>query len=359
MSKILGLDLGTNSIGWAIVDNEKKKIEAAGSRIIPMDAAKMGDFEKGNPISQTAERTRLRSMRRLNQRRILRRDRLLRVLRIMDFLPEHFVSQLDRYGHFNSTTEKEPKLAWKEGKDGKMEFLFLDSFNEMLNLFGERNPNILAGGRKIPYDWTVYYLRHKALTSPLTPFELAWILLQFNQKRGYNRMRGDDDSMDISKREEYAELKVVAIEDSGEKKGSDIWYNVHLENGMVYRRLSKQPLDWVGKTKAFIITTQLNPDGSEKTDKDGHVKRSFRAPSEEDWNLKKLMTEQRLDESQCTLGEFIFNNLINNPNQKVIGNILRTVDRHYYRDELHKIINKQAEFIPQLRDKDLYIRCVN
>ena len=50
MAKILGLDLGTNSIGWAVVDNEKKCIEAAGSRIIPMDAGLMGDFEKAIPF---------------------------------------------------------------------------------------------------------------------------------------------------------------------------------------------------------------------------------------------------------------------------------------------------------------------
>ena len=47
MKTILGLDLGTNSIGWAVVkanvDNEGNttlnRIEAAGSRIIPLDAA--------------------------------------------------------------------------------------------------------------------------------------------------------------------------------------------------------------------------------------------------------------------------------------------------------------------------------
>ena len=50
MKKILGLDLGTNSIGWAVVNADKSDlqnnnsyeligIEAAGSRIIPMDAA--------------------------------------------------------------------------------------------------------------------------------------------------------------------------------------------------------------------------------------------------------------------------------------------------------------------------------
>ena len=35
MSKILGLDLGTNSIGWAIIDDGAKKIIDCGVRIFP------------------------------------------------------------------------------------------------------------------------------------------------------------------------------------------------------------------------------------------------------------------------------------------------------------------------------------
>ena len=65
MKKIVGLDLGTNSIGWALInayiDEYNKEhlygIEACGSRIIPMDAAILGNFDKGNSISQTADRT--------------------------------------------------------------------------------------------------------------------------------------------------------------------------------------------------------------------------------------------------------------------------------------------------------------
>ena len=48
MKKILGLDLGTNSIGWALIEADGHKIIKAGSRIIPMDAATIGDYEKGN-----------------------------------------------------------------------------------------------------------------------------------------------------------------------------------------------------------------------------------------------------------------------------------------------------------------------
>ena len=61
MKRIIGLDLGTNSIGWAIINNNEQgiyHIEKAGSRIIPMDAAMLGDFDKGNSTSQTSERDR-------------------------------------------------------------------------------------------------------------------------------------------------------------------------------------------------------------------------------------------------------------------------------------------------------------
>nr|WP_314248520.1 hypothetical protein [Capnocytophaga leadbetteri] len=69
MKRILGLDLGSNSIGWAFVqqdfENKQGKIIAAGSRIIPMDQKMLSNFEEGTTVSQTAERTTYRSMRRL------------------------------------------------------------------------------------------------------------------------------------------------------------------------------------------------------------------------------------------------------------------------------------------------------
>ena len=85
MGRILGLDLGTNSIGWALIDDNEHKIIKAGSRIIPMDAATMGDYEKGNLKSTASKRTGFRGIRRLYERATLRRERLLRVLHTMGF----------------------------------------------------------------------------------------------------------------------------------------------------------------------------------------------------------------------------------------------------------------------------------
>ena len=368
MKKILGLDLGTNSIGWAVVnaeeithENETSSlspigISGAGSRIIPMSADILGDFDKGNSISQTAERTRLRMVRRLRERNLLRRERMLRTLKTMEFLPEHFATQIDETGKF--INDMEPKLAWRKTNTGKAEFLFQDSFEEMLADFAQHQPQLVANGRKVPYDWTIYYLRKKALTERISKEELAWILLQFNQKRGYYQLRGEEEEEDNTKRVEFLAQRVLRVEATNEKKGNDIWYNVYLENGMIYRRTSRFPLEWEGKIKEFIVTTDLEKDGTPKKDKDGNIKRSFRAPKEDDWTLLKKKTEVDIENSKKTIGCYIYDTLLQNPSQKIIGKLVRTVERKFYKDELIQILKVQQEFIPELKDAVLYKKCI-
>ena len=368
MKKILGLDLGTNSIGWAVVNAEETTrenettylkptgISAAGSRIIPMSADILGNFDAGNSVSQTAERTGYRGVRRLHERNLLRRQRLLRVLKLMGFLPEHFAKQIDKHGKFIDYGE--PKLAWQKNEYGKYDFGFKDSFNEMLTDFAQHQPHLVADGKKVPYDWTIYYLRKKALTQRLTKEELAWILLHFNQKRGYYQLRGEDEDEQQDKLIEFIAQKVVRVEATDEKKGDDVWYNVYLENGMVYRRTSKTPLDWEGKVKEFIVTTDLEKDGTPKKDKEGNIKRSFRAPKEDDWTLLKKKTEFDIDNSHMTVGCYIYDNLLQKPNQKIIGKLVRTVERKYYKDELRQILETQIALIPELKDETIYNRCL-
>ena len=243
----------------------------------------------------------------------------------MGFLPEHFAKQIDKHGKFIDYGE--PKLAWQKNEYGKYDFVFKDSFNEMLTDFAQHQPHLVADGKKVPYDWTIYYLRKKALTQRLTKEELAWILLQFNQKRGYYQLRGEDEDEQQDKLIEFIAQKVVRVEATDEKKGDDVWYNVYLENGMVYRRTSKTPLDWEGKVKEFIVTTDLEKDGTPKKDKEGNIKRSFRAPKEDDWTLLKKKTEFDIDNSHMTVGCYIYDNLLQKPNQKIIGKLVRTVER--------------------------------
>lgn len=356
---ILGLDLGTNSIGWALIkqdfENKQGEILGMGSRIIPMSQDILGDFGKGNSVSQTAERTKYRSVRRLRERFLLRRERLHRVLNLLNFLPQHYASQIDfekRFGKFK--VETEPKLAWKK-INGQFSFLFQTSFNEMLEDFRVNGQDL-----KIPYDWTIYYLRKKALSQKIEKEELAWILLNFNQKRGYYQLRGEEEEENPNKLVEFYSLKVVdVVADEPQKGKSDIWYSLILENGWIYRRSSKIPLfDWKDKTRDFIVTTDLNDDGSIKKDKDGNEKRSFRAPGENDWTLVKKKTEQEIEQSHKTVGTYIYEALLNNPKQKIKGKLVRTIERKFYKEELRQILEKQKEFHQELQSDDLYNDCV-
>jgi CRISPR-associated endonuclease Csn1 len=361
MSKtILGLDLGTNSIGWALVkrnfENRSGEIIGMGSRIIPMTQDIKDEFGKGNSISQTADRTNYRGIRRLRERALLRRERLHRVLNVLSFLPQHFATQIDfekKFGKFIG--DSEPKLAY----NGRS-FLFLNSFNEMLSDFKRTHPNLLENGKLIPYDWTIYYLRKKALSSKVTKEELAWLILNFNQKRGYYQLRGEEEEENPNKLVEFYSLKVVdVVADIETNKKGEIWYSVHLENGWIYRRSSKNSLDdWKGKTRDFIVSTDVNDDGSIKLDKDGVEKRSFRAPSETDWTLIKKKTEQTIESSGKTVGAYIYDEILKNPNLKIKGKLVRTIERKFYKEELRLILSKQIELQPDLFTEKLYHKCV-
>ena len=375
MKKILGLDLGTNSIGWAVVnaeevtrDNNSKylkpdSISSAGSRIIPMSADILGDFDKGNSISQTAERTRLRMVRRLLERNHLRRERLLRVLKVIGFLPEHYDAKVNRYGKF--IDDSEPKLPWRKNEQGKMDFIFQASFKEMLADFNLHQPQLLKDGKKIPYDWTIYYLRKKALSQKITKEELAWILLQFNQKRGYYQLRGEEEEEKTNETTEIISAEIISVErKEKDKKYDKYWYEMNLGNGMTYRASFYNDVSsWKGETKDFVLKRTILKDGSTKEEL------SFLPTTDEieqmDAQRKarmyakiKLRTEKEIEKSDKTVGCFIYDSLLNNPHQKIIGKLVRTVERKFYKEELIKILETQQALLPELKDENLYQRCI-
>jgi CRISPR-associated endonuclease Csn1 len=364
--KKLGLDIGTNSIGWALVetdfDKKEGKILDAGCRIIPMGQDVLGKFDAGVSISQTAARTKQRGMRRLYQRQALRRERLHRVLHILDYLPTHYADEIDfneRLGQFKDG--REVKLNYAPGVDGRNLFLFEPAYTEMVELF-----KMTGYTGNIPKDWTLYYLRKKALGHAITKEELAWVLLSFNQKRGYHQLRDEiEDDADDKKEEnkEYHRLKVTDVRATGEGSTKGKWYDVILENGWVYRYPTTDPLEkwrdgWIGMEKEFIVTTKLDDSGQPKIDKDGNVQRSFKkVDSEKDWPAIKAKTEQDLDGSGKQLGEYIFDALLDNPQQKIIGKLIRVVQRSYYKNELCAILEQQKGHHEEFRNKDLLKEC--
>ncbi|MRT91656.1 type II CRISPR RNA-guided endonuclease Cas9 [Ancylomarina sp. 16SWW S1-10-2] len=367
MKKILGLDLGTNSIGWALVKNDFDKKEGQilgiGSRIIPMSQDIMDKFGSGQSISQTADRTRYRGVRRLVERSLLRRERLHRVLNKLNFLPKHYSDSIDfdlRKGQFKDGIEV--KLNYYpvavEGKDKpEYKFLFTDSFLEMVGEFKAVHPELFykktkGEETKIPYDWTIYYLRKKALTEKITKEELSWILLNFNQKRGYYQLRGEEEEKTDDKTKEFVSLKVKEVVDSGEviKKTGDKLYDVYFDNAWQYDRQITKTENWIGKTKEFIVTTS--------TTKRGDLKYTFKAvDSEKDWIAIKTKTEQDILKSEKTVGEFLFDTLLENPSQKLRGKLIKTIERKFYKEELKAIVAKQTEFHAELQDRALYLAC--
>ena len=155
MAKILGLDLGTNSIGWALIDDVQNKILGIGSRIFPMGVENLGEGE-GREISKNAGRTGARGVRRQFFRRRLRKKILLKALAENKMCPMVADDFED----------------WKKTKEFP---------SEKLTTWFALNP---------------YVLRQKALNEKLTLEEIGRVFYHLIQRRGFlsnSRKGGSDD----------------------------------------------------------------------------------------------------------------------------------------------------------------------
>jgi len=152
---ILGLDIGTNSIGAAVVcvgENVEKRLPCHPvSRIIPMPEDEISNFNTGKLVSAAAVRREKRMLRRQTARYQLRRERLFRVLNVLGFLPKHFSEAIDfekRLGKFKVGRENE-KIAWDfSASENEPQFLFESEFKSMATAFG---------GKRVSRDWTLFF----------------------------------------------------------------------------------------------------------------------------------------------------------------------------------------------------------
>ncbi|MCD6332582.1 MAG: type II CRISPR RNA-guided endonuclease Cas9, partial [Bacteroidales bacterium] len=148
MKKVLGLDLGTTSIGWAYVhesenDNEKSSIQKLGVRVVPVSTDEETDFQKGKSITLNADRTLKRGMRRNLDRYQQRRSYLIEILK--------------QHGFIN------------------------------------RDTILTETGVKSTFE--TYRLRARAVNDRIEKEEFARVLLMINKKRGYksNRKANNDE----------------------------------------------------------------------------------------------------------------------------------------------------------------------
>ena len=135
MKKILGLDLGTNSIGWALVnesetENEQSSIVKLGVRVNPLTVDEISNFEKGKRITTNAERTLKRGARRNLQRYKLRRENLIEILRENKIIADKTILSEDG----KDTTHQTLKLRAKAAK----EKVSLEEFAKILLLINKK-----------------------------------------------------------------------------------------------------------------------------------------------------------------------------------------------------------------------------
>ncbi len=178
MGKILGLDLGTNSIGWAIVDDEAGEIKLVnqGARIFSEGVKS----DNGKEVSRAAERTGYRSARKLKFRRKLRKYETLKVLSGNGMCPL-------------SVAEVE---EWR--KSGFTNYPLNPEFLKWLRTDDDENVN-------------PYFYRDKSSRQKVTGYELGRALYHITQRRGFLSNRLDQSAEGVF--EEHCPLIQAAIED--------------------------------------------------------------------------------------------------------------------------------------------------
>lgn len=138
---ILGLDLGTTSIGWAyVIEGEtpqESSIEQLGVRVNPLTVDEQINFERGRPLTTNADRTLKRGARRNLDRYQQRRENLVEILRENEIISE----------------------------------------NTSLNEDGKNT------------TFQTWELRAKAANEKIEPEQFARVLLAINKKRGYKSSR--------------------------------------------------------------------------------------------------------------------------------------------------------------------------
>lgn len=342
--KILGLDIGTTSIAYSIIEvsgqksinnlltertvsdinNERIGIykNALGVRIIPQDTdrfdrgLKLND-PKGGTLTPTANRRKFRGMRRTRNRYKLRRNKLYKLLSIIGLVPDkrYFT---DRKG--------------KRGKDNDI-------------------------GRAL------YGLRERAAREKVTLNELARVLLHLNQLRGYSSDRfakdedvkfdyflteiielGWDDRIGIAEKGSRGEIKYYQIKvklrfvepftfiEKGEKK------SMNEVEGYIFKR----DIDFKIGSFITIKAPEWKQNVKNKAVVEEYYKITLTKPDPTDWKYKYQTLHKNLSDwctDGGTVGSYFFNNFYNTQSLARIRN--NVVNREWYEKEFDTVWDLQ------------------
>lgn len=331
MKKILGLDLGTNSIGWALVNTDENGnpccIAGMGSRIIPMGADKQ-DYERGVGITKNATRREKRTARKGNKRYKLRRNKLLFILNELGMLPEQF--------QFKNGIPEPTKLQ-------NLELLPVSKKIKQLDALG------------------FFELKVRALEKPVTIKEFGKILYHFNQLRGYSGGNNDDSTKKKKDEEEDAVkkkyevvvqkveiLEVKTSEDTfivrgGKNKGEKQYYfdvKIIFDGEVIEGQTELQNLkDKEGQEEELEIRITRK--------KDDEVTYKLALPQKSNWRKAMELSEKTLKEENLFISQLRLRDLQHNKWTKIRNRVFL---RNRYKEEFDKVWETQEKQYPILKN---------
>jgi CRISPR-associated endonuclease Csn1 len=332
MNKTLGLDIGTNSIGSAVIEleNSHEKILHLGTRFIPAGGDQYNYFIQGKPltnskgqtVSSCAERRNFRSQRRNLDRYKQRRDNLILIFDILGIKPDGMNCHIDYSGKY-------PKVS-------------------ILPFKRKRKTNIDKNNYDIENTelFKIYKLRYDAVNEQINLNKLGRILYTLNIRRGYQDIgllnNEDDDELTIRRlksNQKIIKLNIIDVvfTNNFRKKKPEFDF-IGIENeldqisGKAYIPYFEK---YIGKNIEFIL----------EEDKEGNIELKLYKKTE--WS--KSREENNASLGAKTIGEKLFEDILevkNNPRKKHWHLKLRNrvYDRKYYEKEFERIWNKQSEF---------------
>lgn len=322
---ILGLDLGTNSIGWALIkqdfENKQGEILGMGSRIIPM-GAELSKFEQGQAQTKNANRRIARGTRKLNKRYKQRRNKLIYILQELGMLPD----QIKLVNEFSDPNKLD-----------KISILPISKNQHQLTAFD------------------LLELRVKALTEKIELKELGKIIYKYNQLRGYSggnsEPEKEENSDESEEKEKGNESFVIFSKVLSLGLPEEITFKGKKLNK---RKISIETEEGIIEAETFLDSLKEN----DSLELQVNIRRAksgdtitIKLPNKTSWRKKMENIEKQLADKSKEIGreyfisELLFDILKENKWAKIRNNVIL---RSRYESEFEAVWNEQAKYYPFL-----------
>lgn len=236
MTKILGIDTGTNSLGWAIVEKQADEYHLLDKGVnIFQEGVKI---EKGIESSKAAERTAHKAARVRNYRIKLRKIRLLRVLSDAHLCPPLSKAELSAWRLKKEYPKNDLFMQWQSTDDGS---------------------------EKTPYAY-----RHKCLHDCLDfscitdRYILGRAFYHMIQRRGFLSNRKDQSADDTGKVKESISNLTQEMHDAGYEYLGDYFYSLYNKGEKIRNHYTARNEHYLAEFKAICEKQDLDKNlGSE------------------------------------------------------------------------------------------------